>query len=415
MQNILRSIAGLFPPSEENVDLYNEPRQDASTKMPPKPVTHKAGSSSGKTDAEAMDIRDSSDEDDGVPPPSWARKLMKSFKSPENRFGSHETKVQNQIADSENRMQEKIADTGKHLAAQIDEVVESTTSISDRVLRLESSVDSPRALARVSKPTLLQLLTSEDARLTRLLEDAVSMEGTVIIGKQQSAPEKQYSEAVVRNTVAKLSVSGCSVAPRGYTGIFAVSFKQVAGHTPAIRARSFVLKLSQYQASRVMWAQLDRPKELRFHDRRARTFARCFKAKLVDPKAQPGARSPVFFTVEKGFLLINDSPIAPISLVPDEELWPQLNDLVLELIKNSKHPLANRTKSLVSQLHKPIAEFLYDAYTSIPDDLPTYSCQDDGDLGYLLDDDLEPMNAPPVVPPDGLDLFAPLDSVPPKS
>ncbi len=250
------------------------------------------------------------------------------------------------------------------------------------------------------RPSIFELMTREETRLERLIMEAGSMAGMVIIGKQPSAPADKYSEDAVKSLVTRISGSGTTFTARGSTGVYAVAFRKVAASTPEHRAKRFLQTLSSLKVSRLVWAQLDRPKELRDHDRRARAFGRSFKAKLVDPSAAPGAKSPVFFTVEKGFLVINDTVIAPISLVPDEEVWPQLS------------------KSLVPQLNKRIAQFVYDVYTAVPEDFLEPETVDPSELyNYELNEDSEPMQQDlHMGDNDWDDLFAPLDGarVPPN-
>jgi hypothetical protein len=241
---------------------------------------------------------------------------------------------------------------------------------------------------KITKPTLRELISRESFRLDRLIEEAECMEGTVIIGKQSSTPPEKYSEAFVRSTVSQLSGGSTNITPRGTTGVYAVSFKQVAGHTPATRARSFLSKLSSIYASRQIWAQMDRPRELREHDRRARAFARAFKSRVVAPGAPATAKPPVFFSVDRGYLIINDSVIGPVNLITDDSYWPDLNDLVLTLIRNPRRPKINYSRLLSAQLNKPIAELLYDAFTSIPDEFPD-PADDGGDESQFLDLELD--------------------------
>jgi hypothetical protein len=235
------------------------------------------------------------------------------------------------------------------------------------------------------------------------------MEGVVVIGKQPSAPENLYSETEIRKVVATISGSGVTLAPRGTTGkIFSLSFKKVGNSTPSHRAKNFITKLGRMQASRVMWAQSDRPKELRDHDRRARAFARAFKAKVVSPSA--ASKSPVFFTIEQGFLIINDSVIGPVTLIPEEDAWSGLFEVVFELIKNPKRHRIVRSKLLSLQLHKPIAKYLYDAFIAAPEE---ESFDEDDDMEDIVDlifnDDLE-VRPPPLEPfSPNIDLLAPLE------
>jgi hypothetical protein len=320
------------------------------------------------------------------------------------------------------------------LQAKVVEVEAEVKAVDVRVTQLDADrkrdkADTDRRLDKLEgsaprtnvKPSITELFSREATNLERLLDEARQMEGTVIIGKQPSANDAYYNEAEVRRVVNTISGNGTTLEPRGTAGVFALSFRRVAATTPAVRARNFIQRLSKLQASQVMWAQFDRPRELREHDRRARACARSFKAKLVPPPDaaravdQAAAKSPVFFTTEKGFLVINDVVIGPVTLIPEEDCWPQLFDLMLTLIKNPRCQKINRSKNLASQMHKAVANFLYDVYTAVPDDYDSDSDDDDGmDDGelfdYVIDESLQP--PPPVPPPlltaNGFDLLAPL-------
>jgi hypothetical protein len=266
------------------------------------------------------------------------------------------------------------------------------------------------AWSSAQPPTLEEVVSRECSRALRLVDEANQMDGVVIIGKQPSAPDNLFSEQEVRKVVVTISGSGTTLAPRGTTGsIYSLSFRKVGNHTPAVRAKNFLAKLGKMQASRVMWAQVDRPKELRDHDRRARSFARAFKAKVVAPSSS--ARSPVFFTVEQGFLIINDSVIAPVTLIPSEDTWTELHELVFDLIKNSKRHRVCKTKLYSHQLHKPIAKFLYEAYIAAPEDVELdeddeYMDEEDG-LTFNGDLEVQPPPARQLGPI--VDLLAPLN------
>jgi hypothetical protein len=177
-----------------------------------------------------------------------------------------------------------------------------------------------------------------------------------------------------------------------------------------MRAKLFLSNLSSIHASRILWAQPDRPKELRDHDSRARRFARQFKSRIVAPQNTSG-KSPVFFNVTHGFLVINDSVIGPINLIPDEDYWPELSELVLTLIKNPRRPMMTNSKPLMSQMTKPIANLLYEAAVAVPDEFPD-PCLEDADESELLDleyDENLVDQAPPPIPFDPkTDWFAPL-------
>jgi hypothetical protein len=261
-------------------------------------------------------------------------------------------------------------------------------------------------------PSFEDVLSRECNRALRLVDEANQMDGTVIIGKQPSAPDNLYSEEEVRKVVSTISGSGSTLAPRGASGsIFSLSFRKIGNHTPAIRAKNFLVKLGKMQASRVMWAQVDRPKELRDCDRRARSFARAFKAKVVAPTSS--TRSPVFFTVEQGFLIINDTVIAPVTLIPSEDSWTEFYELVFDLIKNGKRNRVCKTKLYSLQLHKPIAKFLYEAFIAAPEDVELDEDEDEymnEDEALTFDNNLEVQ--PPPVRQLGpiVDLLAPLDS-----
>lgn len=103
-------------------------------------------------------------------------------------------------------------------------------------------------------------------------------------------------------------------------------------------------------------------------------------------------------------------------MIPDDDVWPELFDLVLNLIKNPRRHKLNRSKTMASQLHGPIADFLYEAYTSMPEEFmsATEDLSNDGLLDYQLDMDAKMPSAPARSVPllSSMDLLAPL---PPKS
>jgi hypothetical protein len=262
------------------------------------------------------------------------------------------------------------------------------------------------------KASMKDVLPRAVMRLEKLYDEATHLEGTVIVGKLPSAPAERYSEKVVRDVVVQLSGSQTTITPRGDKGVFAISFKAIAKNTPGIRARSFLLKLPTVHASRLMWAQLDRPKELRNHDSRARRFGRQFKAKVIAPSSM-SEKSPVFFTVLNGFLVINHSVIGPINLIPDEDHWQELSELILKLIKNPRRPPLSHSKPFLAQMTRPIAEFLYEVFVSIPEEFPD-PCSENPDESNLLDLEFDPdldldqAPPPPVFEPN-IDWLAPLN------
>jgi hypothetical protein len=311
------------------------------------------------------------------------------------------------VKDSVDKVQTDLNDVKEELSAH---KVATQAALDAVNAKIEEKVTVSSQPEKITKPSLRELIARESFRLDRLMEEAGCMEGTVIIGKQSSTPPEKYSESFVKTTVAQLSGSATTITPRGTTGVYAVSFKQVAGTTPATRARSFLSKLSTIYASRQIWAQMDRPRELREHDRRARAFARPFKSRVIAPNASSAAKSPVFFSIERGYLVINESVIGPINLIPDDTHWPELNDLVLNLIRNPRRPKINFSRLLSAQLNKPIAELLYDAFTSIPEEFPdpTEEDCDESELLQLELDEDDPLQPPTLQFDPNVDPFAPL-------
>jgi hypothetical protein len=253
-------------------------------------------------------------------------------------------------------------------------------------------------------------------RLEQLYDASSQLEGTVIVGKLPSAPADKYSEDFVCTVVSQLSGSQTTIVPRGDKGVFAINFKAVAKSTPSVRARSFMMKLPSVHASRMMWAQLDRPKELRDHDSRARRFGRQFKSRVTAPSSTSD-KPPVFFTILNGFLVINESIIGPINLIPDEEHWPELSELVLSLIKNPRRPQLTHAKPFLAQMTRPIAEFLHERFIAIPDEFPD-PCAENPDVSDLLDleydEDVVDQAPPPPTFEPNIDWLAPLDRSAPK-
>jgi hypothetical protein len=305
----------------------------------------------------------------------------------------------------------------QEVRTQVQEHKEVTASglaaVNKRVDDVQAAISgSGSSQLLVLKAPLKVVLPRAVQRLDQLYDEAAQMEGTVIVGKLASAPADRYSENLVRDVVQQLSGSSVSYVPRGDKGVFAINFKAVAKNTPGVRARSFLLRLPTVHASRIMWAQPDRPKELRDHDSRARRFGRHLKSKIVAPSAAASDKSPIFFTVVKGFLVINESVIGPINLIPDEEHWPELAELVCTLIRNPRRPQLTHSKSFLSQMTRPIAEFLYESYVAIPEDFPD-PCSENADESDLLDLDYDPDQVDPVVTPPvfeaNIDWLAPLN------
>jgi hypothetical protein len=305
------------------------------------------------------------------------------------------------------------------ITAQLKKQEEDTAAGFDAVNRRVDEIQATVAAAPpqgqqapvVLKASMKDVLPRAVMRLDQLYDEASQLDGTVIVGKLPSAPAERYSEAVVRDVVAQLSGSHTSITPRGDKGVYAISFKAVARSTPGVRARSFLSKLPGVHASRLMWAQLDKPRELREHDSRARRFGRQFKARVVAPSATTD-KPPVFFSIVKGFLVVNESVIGPINLIPDEDHWPELSEMVLTLIKNPRRPQLSHSKPLLAQMTKPIAELLYEAFVSIPEEFPD-PCAENADESDLLDlefdEDLVDQTPPPPVFEPNIDWLAPLD------
>jgi hypothetical protein len=306
-----------------------------------------------------------------------------------------------------------VGDIKVQLKKQEEDTAAGLDAVNRRVDDIQAAVAvaAPKQGQSEIKATMKEVLPRAVMRLEQLYDDATLLDGTVIVGKLPSAPADGYSEGVVCDVVAQLSGSQTSITPRGDKGVYAISFKAVARNTPGIRARSFLTKLPSVHASRLIWAQLDRPRELREHDSRARRVGRQFKSKIISPSATTD-KSPVFFTIIKGFLVINDSVIGPINLIPDEAHWSELSDLVLAVIKNPRRPQLTHSKPLLGQMTKPIAEFLYEVFVSIPEDFPD-PCADDADEGDLLDleldDDIVDQTPPPPVFEPNIDWLAPLN------
>jgi hypothetical protein len=130
--------------------------------------------------------------------------------------------VEGQVKDAVGRI--------KHLETNAEEVNNRLQNVEEQKTREASSAQA--------RPSIVELMTREETRLERLIVEAGSLAGTVIIGKQPSAWPEKYSEDAVKSLVARISGSATVITPRGSTGVFAVSFKKVAPVPRNIKPRS---------------------------------------------------------------------------------------------------------------------------------------------------------------------------------
>jgi hypothetical protein len=357
-------------------------------------------------ETDESDSSSSEDDDDGVPPPAWAKRFFKEMgRDIARKMDKKVERVQRKVTKQVEEVETKVTKRVDEISVQVSSFEKETRA---EIAAIHKKVDTGGNC--VSKPTVLDVIARETYRMDRLLDQAASMEDTVIIGKHPSVSGLDFSEAFVKDAVARLSGDkNVSFGKRGEA--YTVTFRRVGSASAEARARIFITRVNAIHLRNTIWTQHDMPRLLRLFDKNAKDFARAFKRSVlaVSPSAS------VFFEVERGFLLMNDTVIGPISMIPNRSTWPTLNDLVLELLKKSGRKKVDRAKTLGSQMHQSVAQYLYEEHEKLslcPD--PGDDAEDDLELFEVALSGEIPPEDPRPAPTKEVDLFAPLPKVPGK-
>lgn len=215
------------------------------------------------------------------------------------------------------------------------------TKVNSRLTALEKS--TRRA---VSQP-LEDRMSDELVKIRSWVEEARMLEHTVVLGPSQGNPPLTRADVdKLLDDFGNNFTAKCE--QRGRTGVFSVKFTASTNSSPKALAKSFITYITELGTVDNIWAKLDEPTNLRMAMGRARRFAYDLKSKISE--------APYFQFVE-GFLVFGSVLVAPVSLIPDEEHWPTLGNIVMETLLTDHVPFSF-TKTTQSQLHRSICGFL---------------------------------------------------------